>query len=110
MLQPKGQKGKEKKNCGCKGGFALQILPRHLSRLITPNQQKKKRFNLGADSRHLESEAVAFDCNKEARSLEMKWGSFKRDVSKFHEIYQNVKDLDKNGYSETFVSFWLYIN
>lgn len=89
----------------------MQILPRHFLRLnYFQSKKKKKKTNLGADSRHSKTEVVAFDCIKEARNLEMKWGGIKHDVSKFHGIYQNVKDLDESGCIEAYASLWFCIN
>lgn len=41
--------------------------------------------------------------SRTARSLETKWGSIKHVASKFHGIYQIVKDLSESGRSEELI-------
>jgi hypothetical protein len=62
--------------------FANLTSPFLKTQLLPIKKIKKNKPNLGADSRHSKTEVVAFDCIKEARSLEMKWGGIKHDVSK----------------------------
>lgn len=112
MLQPKGQR---EKNLWLQrrlyfANLTSPFLKTQLLPINNTQKEKKRKTNLGANSRHSITEVVAFDCSKEARNLEMKWGSIKHDVSKFHGIYQNVKDLDESGCTEAFVSLWFCIN